>query len=141
MILYLDTSGLVKIFLNEAGSDATRTSIGQADMLATSQVTYAEAMAAFARRHREGGLNDDQLDVMTSELGRLWADFNVIGVDEIAAGGFALRHGLRGFDAIHLAAAMTLHRSIPGGTLSFLSFDARQRAAAKAEGLTLSSIA
>ena len=64
MILYLDTSSMVKLFFTEADCDATRACAGAADMLATSQVAYAETMAAFARRHREGGLDDDQLGVL-----------------------------------------------------------------------------
>ncbi|MBK7781909.1 MAG: hypothetical protein IPJ58_14290 [Ardenticatenia bacterium] len=47
MILYLDTSSMVKLFFTEADCDATRACAGAADMLATSQVAYAETMAAF----------------------------------------------------------------------------------------------
>lgn len=47
MILYLDTSSMVKLFFTEADCDATRACAGAADMLATSQVAYAETMVAF----------------------------------------------------------------------------------------------
>jgi hypothetical protein len=50
----------------------------------------------------------------------------------------AERHGLRGYDAVHLAAALIIadaqqRRGLPAGT--FLSADSIQRTAAAAEGL------
>jgi uncharacterized protein len=52
----------------------------------------------------------------------------------------AERHGLRGYDAVHLAAAVAVvgaqrGRRLPAAT--FLSADSAQRAAAAAEGLPI----
>ena len=49
MILYLDTSALVKLYVREHGSAAVRALVERADVVATSVVAYAEARAAFAR--------------------------------------------------------------------------------------------
>ena len=53
MILYLDTSALVKLYVRERGSAQVRAHVNNADVIATSVVAYAEARAAFARLRRE----------------------------------------------------------------------------------------
>ncbi|MGH8694308.1 MAG: PIN domain-containing protein [Burkholderiales bacterium] len=53
MILYLDTSALVKLYVREQGSAQVRAHVNKADVIATSVVAYAEARAAFARLRRE----------------------------------------------------------------------------------------
>ena len=57
MILYLDTSSLVKLYLDEIHAEAVRQLAGQAEVLATSKVAYPEAMAALSRRFREGDMD------------------------------------------------------------------------------------
>jgi len=138
VILYLDTSALVKLFLTEPGSEAVRARGREAEHIATSQVTYAEAMATFARRHREGRLDAEQVQTLVTELDRLWSDVAVLAVDEIAAGRLALKHALQGFDAIHLAAALRLGQGMRPVELEFVSFDEGQIAAARDEGLMVS---
>jgi hypothetical protein len=52
----------------------------------------------------------------------------------------AERHGLRGYDSVHLAAALTLHerRQANGlAPLTFVSADNAQRTAAASEGLAV----
>jgi len=55
MTVYLDTSSLVKLFLEEAGSAEVRALTATAT-IATSVVAYAETRATLARRRREGML-------------------------------------------------------------------------------------
>jgi len=54
VILYLDTSALVKLYVQEVGSADVNDWLKDADAAATSWVAYAEARAAFARGLREG---------------------------------------------------------------------------------------
>jgi len=54
MILYLDTSALVKLYVRETGSVRVPNWLKRAAAAATSVVAYAEARAAFARLHRSG---------------------------------------------------------------------------------------
>jgi len=56
MILYLETSNLIKIYVKETYSEDIKKSIADTDVVATSIVSYAEARAAFARKFREKGL-------------------------------------------------------------------------------------
>ena len=50
VILYLDTSSLVKIYVAEQGSKDVQALVAQATVVATSRVAYPEMRAAFARR-------------------------------------------------------------------------------------------
>jgi uncharacterized protein with PIN domain len=52
-MLYLDTSVLVKIYVEEDGSITIREQVNNARFVATSMIAYVEARAAFARRRRE----------------------------------------------------------------------------------------
>lgn len=53
MILYLDTSALVKRYVRETSSLILVEGWNEADELATSAVAYAEAMSAFHHKRRE----------------------------------------------------------------------------------------
>ena len=56
-------------------------------------------------------------------------------VQESLAGQMAMKHVIRGFDAVHLAVALVIHDAVP--TLAFTSFDGRLNQAAIQEGLTV----
>jgi len=138
MILYVDTSALVKLHVAETGSARVRLWNDEASGLLTSLVTYAEARAAFARLHRVGGLTTDALRAVVTMFEHDWSRCQVIGLDDALvrrAGGLAERHGLRGYDAIQLATA--LEGRPRQGTLVFGCFDDRLNRAAVREGLVL----
>lgn len=112
MILYLDTSALVKIYVEET-SAVVREHVKQAEGLATSRIAYAEARAAFARKRRERGLSRADYRSVVNDLDQDWADYFIVDVSEIlvkAAGLLAESHALRGADAIHLASAVALSK-------------------------------
>lgn len=54
MRLYLDTSALVKLYVEEAGSSVVRKSVEDADTAATSIVAFVEARAAFVVAVKKG---------------------------------------------------------------------------------------
>ncbi len=139
MILYLDTSSLVKLYVEEEGSEEVRRQIAGATVVATSAIAYVEARAAFARKRREGGLSEEEYGHMSDGFGQEWGAFLAIGVSEAIvslAGDLAERHDLRGFDAIHLASALAL-RDRTQSSVVFSCADGRLRAAAQAEGLDI----
>ncbi len=105
MILYLDTSSLLKLFVLESGTEEVQARVEGAGVVATSIIAYPEAHAALARRQREGA----------------W----------MRAGALAIRHRLRGMDAIHLASYV--ERLGRGDPLEFLSHDAQLMRAATRE--------
>lgn len=138
MNLYLDTSALVKLYINEAGRDIVASEVQAAEMIVTSTVTYAEACSTFARALREGRVQEDTHRRMAAALARDWTRFTTLSVvDTLArhAGVLARRHALRGFDAIHLASA--LYADGVFGNVRFLAFDVRLMTAAQNAGLTV----
>ena len=52
MILYLDTSALVKLYVEEAHTDDVRGWVDAAEIVATCRVAYPEAVSALNRRMR-----------------------------------------------------------------------------------------
>ena len=138
MILYLDTSALVKLFFREAGSKLVVDLVDKADSVITSQVAYAESCSALARRKRDKRLSDAEFETAKEHLDEMWPQMDIALLDEIKAGELAIKHVIRGFDAIHLAAALEL-RTAGDKTIevTFCSFDDRQNEAARVEDLTV----
>jgi uncharacterized protein with PIN domain len=58
MILYLDTSALVKLYVEEPGSRAVRALLERAQVVSTSRVAYVEMWAGLARKLRQGELRE-----------------------------------------------------------------------------------
>ena len=141
MILYVDTSALVKLYVEEAGTPAVVTRVEQAEAVATALITYAEARAALARHQREGGITQAELRRAVRELYREWRIYNVIDLSDSlvhSAGALAERHALRGYDGVQLAAALEL-RAV-GAPVEFCAFDERLNRAARRERLEVSDI-
>ena len=136
MILYLDTSSLLKLYLDEDHSDLVHDWSSGAEVLRTSRIAYPEAMAALARRWRQGSLDDQDFDSTREALADDWPYFSAIDLDEKAAAELAVRLDLRGFDAVHLAAAVEVVAESEAPTF-FSSFDRQLNRAARAEGLAV----
>lgn len=137
MILYLDTSSMLKHYIRETGSDDVAMWIDGADLVATSRATLAEAAAALSRRPRGSGLTRSACHDALSDLRRDWADYLAVDLDEQHAATLAWRRRLRGYDAVQLAAALTVGELAAPETLVFSSFDTELNQAARAEGLTV----
>lgn len=133
MILYLDTSALVKLYDLEEGRDLVEQAVDEAAVLTTSSVAYAEARAALARKWREEVFSDEELREVVAALDGDWQIFETFAVTENVArlaGDLAEGHSLRGFDAIHLATALLIRAATveeageeAEDTTRFLSFD------------------
>jgi predicted nucleic acid-binding protein len=137
LILYLDTSSIVKLYLTEAHSADVRGWSEEAEIVATCRVAYPEMISALTRRYRSGDLSKRDYDLLLKTFTAEWTNFAVVDFDEIAAGRLAEVHGLRGFDAIHLATAKQLKSSQPYISFAFSSFDDDLNKAAVAEKLTV----
>ncbi len=109
MILYLDTSALVKLYAVEEGREEVEQALEKADRVATCAVAYAEARTALARKLREGVFSKEEHREAVTALDEDWRTLEVLSVTENVArfaGDLAERHALRGFDAVHLASAL-----------------------------------
>ena len=137
MILYLDTSALVKKYFKETGSNDVISLWKKSTAIATSSVAYAETIASFYRKKREGYIREKLLKTTIDVFKKDWNSFVRIEanddlnerIDKLIA-----LHPLRGFDAIHLASALIIHETVSESFL-FACFDKRLLHAALSEGL------
>ena len=137
MIVYIDTSDLVKLYVDEIGSDAIKEIVRKAAIISTSKVAYAEARSAFARKQRDDGFSAKVLRKIVEDLNREWENYFLIEVTDgliRSAGDIAEKHLLRGFDSIHLASAVNLKNKI-GSEGYFSSNDEKLNQAAEKEGI------
>ena len=140
MTLYLDTSSLVKLYVTEAGSDAVRRLVGDANVVATSVVAYSETRAGLARLRREGVLTASTLTSAKREFEEQWPTYLTLDATDSlcrAAGELAEKYGLRGFDSIHLASFAEIARRAGTHDTRFSSFDERLNQAARKVTRTL----
>nr|HDM99737.1 PIN domain-containing protein [Deltaproteobacteria bacterium] len=137
MVVYLDTSSLVKLYVEEDESSKVEALVRSSEFTATSLVAYAEARASFARRFREKAFTPDEHDRIKKFFDKDWNSYLVLNVTEIMirlAGGLAEKHALRGFDAIHLASALILRKEL-SSPIVFSCFDDKLQKASKCENL------
>jgi uncharacterized protein len=145
--LYLDTSALMKLFIEEDGSAKVRAlAAGRtgADVLLVSRLGCTEASVSLARMVHLGRLPTADLPHHQGSLGDYWDQ----SIQEIAlteevledASQLAQRFPLRTYDAIHLASAREAKRMLRGifdGDVKFMAFDAALLKAAQSLGFTI----
>ena len=112
MNAYFDTSALVKLFApQEAGGDLARAMWDSTDLAFTSRIAYVEARAALAAGSRSRRVAGTEQRAGRRALEGFFQAMDLIEVtpDIVrAAGDLAEAHGLRGYDAVHLASSLTL---------------------------------
>lgn len=136
MILYLDTSSLIKLYVEEDSSSEVRSLVARAEVVATSVLAYAETRSALARLERGGFLDSDLHGKLRGVLEAEWVRFLRLPVTEMLcrnAGDLAQEHGLRGFDSVHLASFLQLRELNTRTSTELSAFDAPLTQAATAE--------
>ena len=139
MILYLDTSALVKLVVEERGSDAVDALVATTEYAVSSVIAYAECRSAIARA---GKARRVDAAAAVRSLDRVWDTVQTLDVDlrlSARAGELASRHLLRGMDALHLASALEV--VAPDLPVNFATFDRALARAARAEGLSTPIVA
>lgn len=138
MIVYLDTSAFLKLYLEEAGSSLVEGLIDSAAAACSHLITYAEMRAGLARATRMLRVTDAERDYQKDRFEADWAALQVLAADESLvkrAGELAEAFGLRGYDSVHLAAAERLWRRV-NDDFHFAAFDRRLVHAARVLGMT-----
>ena len=139
MILYLDTSSLAKLYLKEDGTEKVKSLSSSARTVFSSLTTYVEARSALARATAAHRLTGEEYRRALGAFETEWRTFSIRDVTLSLvrfAGDLAEKHLLRGFDAIHLASAVTLQSEL-GEPITFSSADERLMSAAQAESLSI----
>jgi predicted nucleic acid-binding protein len=138
MILFCDTSALIKLYIVEEGSDALKTQLSSAEAVAVCRIAWAEAHAALSRRAREVPKDAFTIEQAKAALKADWQHFVVLEIDQPLverAGEYADTFALRGYDSIQLAAAFETGR-ISQLPIFFACFDTRLNKAAKLLGMS-----
>jgi predicted nucleic acid-binding protein len=136
-VTYLDTSALVKRFVSEAGSSDVQILMTGGEPVASATIAYVELYSGLTRRHREGVLSQLQYRLACRRVERDWTALIKVELRaEIlsSARGLIQRHGLRAFDAIHLASALGL-QAAANEPVTFVAADQRLLRAAAGERL------
>ncbi|MCP9456150.1 MAG: type II toxin-antitoxin system VapC family toxin, partial [Nitrospira sp.] len=95
MILYCDTSALVKLYVEESGSSRVRHWINAADVVGIAAIGYVEAKAAFARAVHSGRVIRRMYRRMVEDFEADWSRYLVVELHEPVlrhAGRLAERH-------------------------------------------------
>ena len=136
MITYVDTSALLKLLVNDEAGTATMEQLWvSSTSVVCCEIGYVEARAALGAAHRARRVTTPGLRTARVALDGIWAQLDVVPVtiDLIRqSADLAEAEGLRGYDAIHLAAALL----VPVDT--FASSDSRLCEAAARHGLNVS---
>ena len=111
MIAYFDTSALVPLLVEEAGSERAAVLWDAASRVASVRLAYPETRAALAQARRESRLTDRGLRQAAREFDRLFDQLDIVEITPglaHRAGELAEAQALRGYDAVHVAAAEQL---------------------------------
>jgi predicted nucleic acid-binding protein len=137
MILYLDTSAVVKRYFKEQGSDQVAEAIAQTSILGTSIICRAEVAAAFAKAVRMGILTKDEAFTHLQTFRKDWPDYLRLELTETAvsrADTLAWEHDLRGYDSVRLACALIWQEAMEE-SVTLATYDKQLWRVAKRVGL------
>jgi len=138
-VAYFDSSALVKLLVDERGSDLAAQLWNGCDAALSSPLAYAEVRAALGALHRNLGIDGVALFRAEQTWEACWSGIRpVVLSHEVShtAGGLAVRHSLSGAEAVHLASALAVASVDP----VMVVWDARLHAAAGSVGLRVAPL-
>lgn len=144
--VYVDTSALVKRYVAEVGSAWVRRLVARPvqQVIYTATLTEVEVRSALQRLLRERRLEAAQAERLTQRVMQHCTQrYQLIRITRpvVTQAGLLLeRHPLRAYDAVQLACALTVRRSMHQRGMPpplFVAADTALLAAAAAEGLTV----
>lgn len=131
MSVYVDSSALLKRYVDEPDSETADSILRSDPSLVTARHTIVEVRRNLARLFTERNLADAR-----AAFKRDLNAFSIVELDEVTCEGAAAIAevvGVRTLDAMHLSAA----QRVGGPSVTFLTFDARQAQAARTLGFTV----
>lgn len=139
MIVYLDASALVKRYVFEAGSTQVNHLLAQVDVVGTAAISRAKVVAALAKSARMGVVDRSEAEAALQAFRAEWVDLVRLPLTEAIlaqADTLAWEHGLRGYDAVHLATACFWQLSL-GEPMTLATYDRQLWQTGKTIGLTV----
>ena len=145
-VYFADTSALSKRYVTETGTAWLQATLDPTTACSVYivRITAVELIAALTRRERGGTISPPDATAARSAFrAHLGAEYKVIEVTETLVNQAMLlaeTHGLRGYDAVQLAAAMDVNASYRAAglpTITLICADSELNAAALLEGLAV----
>jgi predicted nucleic acid-binding protein len=137
LILFCDTSALVKLYVQEEGSDRMLEHAGASEIIAVCRIAWVETMSALARRSREWPQDVPGIMLARQRVIDDWPSYLALDVTQTLvelAGDYADAFALRAYDSVQLAAVRTLHQELPR-EVRFACHDSRLVKAARLLGI------
>ncbi len=134
--MYFDSSALVKLLVDEAGTELASDLWDGCDAALSSRLAYPEVRAALGASARSSDLTRGELRDAEAAWEEFWASIRPVELTstvEHKAGQLAVERALRGADAVHLASALT----VGDADLVVAVWDRRLHAGARAEHLAV----
>jgi predicted nucleic acid-binding protein len=139
VIAYFDTSAVVPLVITAAGSTRAAMLWDGAERAVSVRLVYPEGRAALAQAQRLGRLTVRQFRAAVREFEARYLELDLVEFDDVLArraGHLAEIHGLRGYYAVHLAAA----ERVRDPELVVVAGDRALLKAAAAEAMATSSL-
>lgn len=139
MKVYFDTSALIKRYVREQYSDEVRNWFLKSDGVATCLITRAECPAGINRLYRMKSLDENDYNQALREFRADWETFYRVPITEqlvARADLLTCQFVLRGYDAIHLACALTWQETLQT-SIALATFDNQLQTAAKSAGFSV----
>lgn len=137
-MIYWDSSALIKKYLKEDGSDIVLQWLSVDSIVTTSQLTYAEIHATFARKMREKAISHKTFEDIRALFEADWKAMTIVRIEDkllTKISSLLTRHPLRGADSVHLASALYVSEYSRSKSLPFACADKKLLEAAVDEGL------
>jgi predicted nucleic acid-binding protein len=124
-IIYLDTSALLKRYVEEKGTRELSVIWPSFDVIGTALITQAEIGAALSKAQRLKWIQEHSAQMAWEQFLQEWALLTLIDITPLVinrAGDLVWKYPLRGYDAVHLAAALSW-QDLVGEEITFATFD------------------
>jgi predicted nucleic acid-binding protein len=124
--VYAESSAVLAWILGQPGQDAVEQILRNADLVVASDLTLLECFRVFHRSKAAGLIDDAESASLFATLKRLSGSWVLVRIDDDVlerAGRPFPSEPIRTLDAIHLATAVSISKSI--GHLSLLTLDQR----------------
>lgn len=139
--VYLDTSALVKLYIEETGTARVLAAVDAAEgaQVIITDISRVESRSAIRRRERASDVSGTEANQILKQIERDVSSFFVVQPTSSALLEEALRlidrYPLRAYDAVQLAGCLVVRDSL-SGPVTFVCADAQLCQAAEQEGLT-----
>ena len=136
MNVYFDTSALIPLLVAEPTSGSFKDLWRHAEKVTSTRLLFVEASSTLERIERSGRISNSAASTTIERLSHIWEEVVVIELGEglmLEAAMLARSFGLRGFDAVHCAAAF----GMDDDNVIAASSDSRLNAAWSKLGMTV----